>query len=114
MSRSTMGAYALLIEAIAGQPMSLKKTLSMPVVSEGVPVLTDARAAAERTREIVDQRGSATQGDHPESGVVPAVPRPITADDITVPVHSSIESSLTFEVLRRQSTANDDEGEKKK
>jgi len=40
------------------------------------------------------------------------VPRPITADDITVPVCSSIESSLTFEVLRRQST-DDDEGEKK-
>jgi len=94
--------------------MSLKKTLPMPVVSEGVPMVTDALAAAERTREIVDQGAPATQGDHPESGVVPAVPRPITADDITVPVHSSIESSLTFEVLRRQSTANDDEGEKKK
>lgn len=94
--------------------MSLKKTLSMPVVSEGVPTVTDVHSSAERTREIVGEGGSATPGDHPEPEVVPAVPRPITADDVTVPVHSSIESSLTFEVLRRQSTANDDEGEKKK
>ncbi len=92
----------------------LKKTLPMPVsvVSEGVPTITDARPSAERTREIANEEGTPSPADHAEPGVVPAVPRPITADDITVPVHSSIESSLTFEVLRRQST-DDDESEKK-
>jgi hypothetical protein len=93
--------------------MSLKKTLPMPVVSEGVPTITDARPSEERTREIPNEGGAAPPDNPPQAGVVPAVPRPITADDITVPVHSSIESSVTFEVLRRQSKS-DDEGEKKK
>lgn len=112
MSRSTIGSSALLIEAIVGLPMSFKKTLPIPVVSEGVPLVTDARPSEDRTREIVGEGGAPPPDDQLPSGVVPAVPRPITAEDITVPVHSSIESSLTFEVLRRQST-DDEEGEKK-
>jgi hypothetical protein len=94
--------------------MSFKKTLPMPVVSEGVPVITDARPSQDRTREIVGEGDSPPHDEPPTPGVVPGVPKPITADDITVPVHSSIESSLTFEVLRRQSTNNDDEGDKTK
>lgn len=90
--------------------MSLKKTLSMPVPAEAVPTETDVRSSAERTREIIGDGGAMPR----DSEAVPGVPRPITADDVTVPVHSSIESSLTFEVLRRQSTANDEDGEKKK
>ncbi len=92
--------------------MSLKKTVPMPLLSEDVPTITEVRPSHERTREIPSEGASAGEEDPPRPQVVPAVPRPITADDITVPVHSSIESSLTFEVLRRQSK-NDDEGEKK-
>jgi hypothetical protein len=38
-----------------------------------------------------------------------AVPCAIADGDITVPVQSSIESTLTFEVLRRQSIKSDDD-----
>jgi hypothetical protein len=43
----------------------------------------------------------------------PSAPQEVVPEEITVPVHSSLESSLTFEVLRRQST-KDDDGEKKR
>jgi hypothetical protein len=38
-----------------------------------------------------------------------AVPVAITDEDATLPVQSSIESTLTFEVLRRQSIKTDDD-----
>ena len=40
---------------------------------------------------------------------LPAAPRSVVDDEVTVPVQSSIESTLTFEVLRRQSTEEDED-----
>jgi hypothetical protein len=111
MSRSTIDGFSIPIEAIAGEPMMLKKTLRMPLVSDGSPVVTQPQRS-ERTREIAAESAWPAPTGQPENAADPGVPRPITEDDTTVPVHSSIESSLTFEVLRRQST-DDDEGEKK-
>ncbi len=90
--------------------MTLKKTLPMPALPDGAPPVSRT-LPSERTREIENDEGMSTDEPSP-AAEAPGVPRPITADDITVPVCSSIESSLTFEVLRRQST-DDDEGEKK-
>jgi hypothetical protein len=91
---------------------STKKTIRVPVAADGVPLVLDS-SAPEKTREI---RSDGITDPEPAAGADgPAVPTITIAveDDITVPVHSSIESSLTFELLRRQST-NDDEGEKKR
>lgn len=85
--------------------MSMKKTIRVPLLPDGVPVVTHAHPA-ERTREIADDLG--LPADPP--AILPTdVPEAVLNDDITVPVHSSIESSVTFELLRRQST-KDDEG----
>ncbi|MBN2559496.1 MAG: hypothetical protein JXQ75_01010 [Phycisphaerae bacterium] len=45
----------------------------------------------------------------PDGANPEAVPREIADGDVTVPVRSSIESTLTFEVLRRQSSKTDDD-----
>jgi hypothetical protein len=86
--------------------MSMKKTVRVPLLPEGVPVVTHDHPA-ERTREIAEDL--ALSADAPPGGD-PDVPEAVLTDDITVPVHSSIESSVTFELLRRQSTSTDDEG----
>jgi hypothetical protein len=95
--------------------MSTRKTVRVPIAADGIPVVVDRREL-DKTREIND---GAALGHADEAGkddakkkTVPDVPHEILEDDVTVPVHSSIESSLTFEVLRRQST-DDDEGKKK-
>ena len=89
--------------------MSTKKTVRVPLAADGVPLIEHPQQP-QKTREIpvnaemlCDDERKATQT---------GAPHDIVEDDITVPVHSSIESSLTFEVLRRQST-DDDEGNKK-
>jgi hypothetical protein len=91
---------------------STKKTLRVPVAADGVPLVVEP-SAPERTREI---RNDAVVAEVPADAAGGQAAPTITIavdEDITVPVHSSIESSLTFEVLRRQST-DDDEGEKKR
>ena len=40
-----------------------------------------------------------------------AAPKEIVDDEVTVPVQSSIESTLTYELLRRQSTVADEDEE---
>jgi len=85
--------------------MTSKKTVRVPVGADGVPILVDAQDL-DQTRELpaytaLDAENSA---DKPQ-----ATPREIVDDEITVPVQSSIESTLTFELLRRQSTQADDD-----
>ena len=90
--------------------MTTKKTLRVPVAADGVP-LAVRPSQLDKTREIRDGSALAPK-DERKSPAAQGAPREILDDNITVPVHSSIESSLTFEMLRRQST-DDDDGDKK-
>jgi hypothetical protein len=92
--------------------MTTKKTLRVPVAADGVPFVMQSQRP-ERTREIANDEPVGPENE-PKAEAAPGAPREALADDVTVPVRSSIESSLTFEVLRRQSTNNDDEGDKKR
>ena len=77
--------------------MTMKKTVQVPVTSDGVPIVIESQPL-DKTRELRTGEPDGT-----------AAPREIVDEEITVPVQSSIESTLTFEMLRRQST-EDDEG----
>jgi hypothetical protein len=88
-----------------------KKTLRVPVAADGVPLVVQSQRA-ERTREIANDEPLGPVGEARDA-TSPSAPREVVPEEITVPVHSSLESSLTFEVLRRQST-KDDDGEKKR
>jgi hypothetical protein len=88
-----------------------KKTLRVPVAADGVPLVVQSQRA-ERTREIASDEPLGPLGEARDESS-PSAPQEVVPEEITVPVHSSLESSLTFEVLRRQST-KDDDGEKKR
>jgi hypothetical protein len=86
---------------------STKKTLRVPLAADGVPLVVEPQQQ-DKTREIRD--GSpVVPSEQTRKAIEKSAPRDIVEDDITVPVHSSIESSLTFEVLRRQSTSDDND-----
>ncbi len=93
--------------------MTMKKTIRVPVLSDGVP-LVELPRPADRTREIAGDESLSAEDEAfpvpPLGEQAPDAPQAEVNDEITVPVHSSIESSLTFELLRRQST--DDENKK--
>ncbi len=87
--------------------MTMKKTVRVPVAADGVPIVESSQNL-DKTRELpVCQAPSSGQ---PEEAQPQATPREIVDEEVTVPVQSSIESTLTFELLRRQSTEEDDEG----
>jgi len=86
--------------------MCSKKTVRVPLAADGIPVIVD-RQELEKTRELPATAPAAT-GESPRPTSAQGAPREVVEDDLTVPVHSSIESSLTFEVLRRQSTDDGD------
>ena len=88
--------------------MTMKKTVRVPVADDGVPVV-ERSPNMDKTREI--PACETIDMDRPLDGGQPGAPREILADDVTVPVQSSIESTLTFELLRRQSTRDDDEAD---
>lgn len=97
--------------------MTTKKTQSVPEPMDGVPVIVQARQL-DKTRELPACDGflqdEAGQQQPQDGGLaVQAAPREIVDDDLTVPVQSSIESTLTFEVLRRQSTEEDEDESKR-
>jgi hypothetical protein len=77
--------------------MTMKKTVQVPVTSDGVPMVIESQPL-DKTRELAasDPDGAGT-------------PHEVVDDEITVPVQSSIESTVTFEMLRRQSTEDDEE-----
>jgi hypothetical protein len=77
--------------------MTMKKTVQVPVTSDGVPIVIESQPL-DKTRELPPSEPDGT-----------AAPREVVDEEITVPVQSSIESTVTFEMLRRQST-EDDEG----
>jgi hypothetical protein len=95
--------------------MTMKKTLRVLLATDGVPVVVPFQEL-DKTRELPAYEASARDEEN-TPGPTQAAPRKIVADDITVSVHSSIESTLTFELLRLQSTEADedeDEDEEKK
>jgi hypothetical protein len=86
--------------------MTMKKTERVPMAADGVPLVVHS-PHLDKTRELpacetIDMALGMEGGQ-------PGAPREIVDDEVTVPVQSSIESSLTYELLRRQSTQDDDE-----
>jgi hypothetical protein len=99
----------------------MKKTVRVPVAADGVPIAVPTNDL-EKTRELpacpAPRSSAATEADDLATpcgflagdGIpAQAAPREILDDDVTVPVQSSLESTLTFELLRRQSIPVDDE-----
>jgi hypothetical protein len=92
--------------------MTTKKTLRVPDSADGVPIAL-LPSQLDQTREVSAKEASAPWGGmvdcaSPDS----AAPDQVLEGEITVPVQSSIERTLTFEVLRRQSTEeNEDKNE---
>jgi len=87
----------------------MKKTLRVPLAADGVPLIVQPQEM-DKTRELpaVEDLGRASDRNR-----VPAqaAPKEIVDDEVTVPVQSSIESTLTYELLRRQSTGTDEDEE---
>jgi hypothetical protein len=82
----------------------MKKTVRVPVAADGVPIV--APKDLDKTREV--PACGAADGSATDESAAQAAPREIL-DDVTVPVQSSLESTVTFELLRRQSIQVDDE-----
>jgi len=82
--------------------MTNPKTVPAPVPPDGVPVCVH-RKLLEKTQELPALE------EETDGKVAEGVPSEITDGEVTVPVRSSIESTLTFEVLRRQSVDGDDD-----
>jgi hypothetical protein len=89
--------------------MTLKKTVRVPVAADGIPIPAHS-PNVDRTGELPACEGA--DKDQAEEQPVQAAPSAVVDDNVTVPVQSSLESTLTFELLRRQSTEEDDEGSK--
>jgi Cu/Ag efflux pump CusA len=89
--------------------MTMKKTLRVPLAADGVPIIEHPQAL-DKTRELPAVEDS-TQENHRTRVPAQAAPKEIVDDEITVPVQSSIESTLTYELLRRQSTVADEDEE---
>jgi hypothetical protein len=91
--------------------MSTRKTIRVPLAADGIPVAVD-RQKLDRTSEI-PTGAPAPESDSDGPPSTQGAPCEPLNDEVTVPVHSSIESSLTFEVLRRQSTEDGSDEEPK-
>ena len=89
--------------------MTMKKTLRVPLAADGFPIVVQP-LAMDKTRELPAVEDS-TQGKDRPKAPAQAAPNEILDDEVTVPVQSSIESTLTYELLRRQSTVADEDEE---
>jgi hypothetical protein len=90
--------------------MTTPKTVRAPANQDDVPVIVHVQQF-DRTQEL--PAVNAIAPDSARDGLdADAAPHEGVYDDVTVPVQSSIESSLTFEVLRRQSIDADEDKEK--
>ena len=89
--------------------MTAKKTLQVPLAADGVPLVVHPQPL-DKTRELPACE-DCSQEDDPSGLPAQAAPKEIVDDEITVPVQSSIESTLMYELLRRQSTGADEDEE---
>jgi hypothetical protein len=87
--------------------MMTKKTVRVPVAADGAPVVVRS-PNLDKTRELPACESFA---DELSLDGQPGAPREILDDEVTVPVQSSIEGTVTYELLRRQSTERDPEDE---
>jgi hypothetical protein len=87
--------------------MTMKKTLRVPLAADGVPLVVEPRSM-DKTREVPICEESPGVKGRPASPAQ-AAPKELMDDEVTVPVQSSIESTLTYELLRRQSTETDED-----
>jgi hypothetical protein len=89
--------------------MTTKKTLRVPLAADGVPIVVHSQHM-DKTRELPACDGYPIE-DETNNPPAQAAPKEIVDDEVTVPVQSSIESTLTYELLRRQSTVADEDEE---
>ena len=89
--------------------MTSPKSAAAPATSDDSPRIEHAQPLV-RTQELPALDARVLDDEEPDAATANAVPCAI-ADEVTVPVQSSIESTLTFEVLRRQSIETDDDDE---
>jgi hypothetical protein len=87
--------------------MTTKKTVRVFVAADGVPVVLRDRNL-DKTRELPVCEPYA-EGNAKKAALAQGAPREVVQDEATVPIQSSIESMLTFEVLRRQSKEEDED-----
>lgn len=90
--------------------MNSKKTLRVPLAADGVPIVVDPHPM-DKTRELPACEEDAPQEKGHGKAPAQAAPKEIVDDEVTVPVQSSIESTLTYELLRRQSKEADEDEE---
>lgn len=93
--------------AAGGKNMTMKKTERVPVAADGIPIVVQSQQL-DKTSELPVCAADIRDSKQPPAPVQ-AAPCTTVDDEVTVPVQSSIESTLTFEVLRRQSTEEDEE-----
>jgi len=89
--------------------MTTLKTVNAPENSDCVPVVVQTQPL-DKTQELPALGPDAPEGEA-EGASANAAPQEIMAGDVTVPIRCSIESTLTFEMLRRQSIPADDDDE---
>ena len=89
--------------------MTTPKNSCASVTSDGVPVVIKTQEL-DKTREL-PATGFVTEAE-PEAASGDAAPREMVDGEATVPVQSSIERTLTFEMVRRQSIEADEDKEK--
>jgi hypothetical protein len=89
--------------------MTTKKTLRVPLAADGVPIVVQPQQL-DKTRELPACDGYPFEEEE-GAPAAQAAPKEIVDDEVTVPVQSSIESTLTYELLRRQSTVADEDEE---
>ncbi len=77
--------------------MTTKKTVRVSEASEAIPAVVPPQHL-DKTRELPDAFAAI-----PDEARLQAAPCAVVDDEVTVPVQSSIESTVTFELLRRQS-----------
>ncbi|HEX7506333.1 MAG TPA: hypothetical protein VF550_06140 [Polyangia bacterium] len=91
--------------------MTAKKTLQVPLAADGVPLVVHPQPL-DKTRELPACEDCPQEQENDRASLpAPAAPREIVDEEITVPVQSSIESTLMYELLRRQSTVADEDEE---
>jgi hypothetical protein len=94
-------------EQVLALKMTNPKTAPRPMPADGAPRVEHPQPLV-KTQEMPAIDAISSDGE-PNGRDQEPVPCEIVDGDITVPMRSSIESTLTFEVLRRQSIKTDDD-----
>jgi hypothetical protein len=86
--------------------MTTKKTLRVPLAADGIPITVRPDSVDKTGEHPLCEEDSPPE--KPRGKTPPqAAPQEIVDGEVTVPVQSSIESTLRHELLRRQSKEAD-------